>query len=789
MWFLSLLITAGFIFFLYRIASFEERERVSIVFKILYTALLFIIFLSLLSFSDMGPERNLGGILGHVLAGFLFRNLGVFFSYFFVVLLLASGVLMLLRKYTYETARELTALIVSLFVLSPLLQLFGLWRGNGKVPSFLYAVLRKYLGAVGSGILLTAIIMAAFLWAFRIPLPSIHFRRRKKKLEVEDEEIGGGTILEPRTIDEAPEPPVERKPVLTGRKPRTRSERRKKEKAEPSIKEDLHIPQTELLSLLKEPVAKTEADIEECRKNAKLIESKLEEFGVIGKVIDFHPGPVVTRYEYEPAPGIKLSKIVNLADDLALRMKSNKIRIVAPLPEKGLIGIEVPNKKRRIVYFRELAEHEGFKKLKSKLGFALGVDTAGRPVYADLAKMPHLLIAGATGSGKSVCINTILTSILFRADPREVRFLLIDPKRIELSYYEGIPHLLRPVVKDRKAAALALKQAIVWMDLRYKHFARDGVRDIESHNRTLAERNEEPLPYIVIIIDEFADLILTIGKEIEEPLARLAQMARAVGIHLVVATQRPSVDVITGMIKANFPVRIAFKVPSKFDSRTILDESGAEKLLGKGDMLFIPPGTAEPLRLHGPFISEEETRKIAQSFTKEYLKFRLTELIGDRPGLDAAVDEIVERGYISAITRSDEPGTEEKLERITEILVEEVEMEEDEVRDALSRLRENYYVPIQEMAEAPIPEPEEEERTVETNGLDPLLVDAAKLVVLRKSASATMLQRKLKIGFARAARIMDQLEQLGVIGPQEGSKPRKVLIGDIEELNRMFGEG
>ncbi len=785
---LSLLVIGGFIYFLYKVSAFEEEGKVNVVFKILFTALMLILLLSLLSYKKDGINSNLGGLLGYYISGFLLLTLGAFFSYFFIVLLLTSGILLIARKFSRETAREIIALIVATFVLAPLLQLFGVWRGDGLIPSFIYSVLRKYIGAVGSGIFFIALITAVVLWAFHLSLPSIKMPLRKtrkttpnslERITMEEE------ILESSSIEPPPPPPKpqRQKREKTGKKIPTA----KKDTGQ--SKEELHIPQNELLSLLKEPVAQTEADIEECRKNAKLIESKLEEFGVFGKVVDFHPGPVVTRYEYEPAPGIKLSRVVNLADDLALRMKSNKIRIVAPLPNKGLIGIEVPNRKRRIVYFRELAEHEGFAKLKSKLGFALGVDTAGRPVYADLAKMPHLLIAGATGSGKSVCINTILTSILFRSEPREVRFLLIDPKRIELSFYEGIPHLLRPVVKDRKAAALALKQAIVWMDLRYKHFAKDGVRDIESHNKTAAERGEDPLPYIVIVIDEFADLILTTGKEVEEPLARLAQMARAVGIHLVVATQRPSVDVITGIIKANFPVRIAFKVPSKVDSRTILDEVGAEKLLGKGDMLFIPPGTAEPIRLHGPFISEEETRKIAQSFTKEYLKLRLQELAGDKPGIDTVANEIVTRGYISAITREDEPGTEEKLEKVYEIMMEEMEMSDEEAKSIIQTLKETYYTPIPEMIEAPIPEPAEEgEKKIEKNGLDPLLFDAAKLVVMRKSASATMLQRKLQIGFARAARIMDQLEQLGVIGPQEGSKPRKVLIADLAELERLLGE-
>ena len=500
-------------------------------------------------------------------------------------------------------------------------------------------------------------------------------------------------------------------------------------------------------------------------------------------MVAYYPGPVVTRYEYEPAPGIKLSRIVNLADDLALRMKSNKIRIVAPLPEKGLIGIEVPNRKRRIVYFRELAEREEFRKLKSPLGFALGVDTAGNPVYADLSKMPHLLIAGATGSGKSVCINTIITSILLRATPEEVRFLLIDPKRIELSYYEGIPHLMVPVVKDRKLAVEALKSAVKWMDIRYRHFARDGVRDIESHNKRAKEKGEELLPYVVIIIDEFADLILTTGREIEEPLARLAQMARAVGIHLVVATQRPSVDVITGMIKANFPVRIAFKVPSKVDSRTILDEMGAEKLLGRGDMLFIPPGTSELLRLHGPFVSEEETKEITKTLTIDYIAGLLPEYFPEMEDGYHIVKELVERNLHIPMIRIDEPGLDERESILIDFLMEETGLEEEEVRKRIAEIRTNYYRMIPEMLEVPL---EKTEEIQEVEGeYDSLLEEAAKLVVLEGKASATLLQRKLKVGFARAARIIDQLEEIGVIGPQEGTKARKVLVS-LEKLDNLF---
>ncbi len=551
-----------------------------------------------------------------------------------------------------------------------------------------------------------------------------------------------------------------------------------------SILQQIRVPFERLISILSRGESQYSVDEKELKRNARLIEEKLEEFGVRGKVVAYHPGPVVTRYEYELAPGIKLSKILNLSDDLALRMKTHKIRIVAPLADKGLIGIEVPNRKRRIVYLRELLEQKEFREKEHKLFFALGVDTGGKPFYTNLARMPHLLIAGATGSGKSVSINTIISSFLFRATPSELRMLLIDPKRIELSYYEGVPHLLLPVVKDRKDAGAILKQAVMWMELRYKHFAKDGVRDIESHNRSAAMRGDTLLPYIVIIIDEFADLILTIGKEIEEPLARLAQMARAVGIHLIVATQRPSVDVITGIIKANFPVRIAFKVPSKVDSRTILDEMGAEKLLGMGDMLFIPPGSSEPIRLHGPFVSEEETRHIAQTYTKIYLTNRLEREFGRASGIQKFVKRVIDNGLISALTRDDEPGSEERFKAVLAMFSSITGIDADKAEIGLKKIRSSYYIPIPEMKETK--EQMEREAPV-IEGLDPLIKEAVRLATTRGEVSATMLQRKLRVGFARAARIIDQMEELGIVTPQEGSRARRVMMSFEEAMKLIRG--
>ena len=516
---------------------------------------------------------------------------------------------------------------------------------------------------------------------------------------------------------------------------------------------------------------------------SKLIEEKFLEFNIKGKVINWTIGPVITRYEFEPAAGIKLSKIQSLSDDLTLRLKTSDVRITPPLPNKGLIGIEVPNKKRKIVYFKKLIENEEFINSKKPLLFALGVEVDGKPRYEDLSKMPHLLIAGSTGSGKSVCINTIIASLIIKNTPKTIRFLLIDPKMVELSLYEGIPHLLMPVVKDRKMAVKVLKMAVAWMEYRYKLLAKVGAKSLESYNNKTGDYK----PYIVIIIDEFADLILTQGKEVEGPIARLAQMARAVGIHLIVATQRPSVDVITGIIKANFPVRIAFKVPSKVDSRVILDTVGAEKLLGKGDMLYIPPGSSEPQRLHGAFISEDEIIKMVNKITFDYLSQKFIEKFSKTN--DELIYKIISDGYVSVFCRDDDIALEEKQNIVCNLIKSylNVDLKEEEIIQSIEEIRSDYYQPIEEFS-AYVEEEEESEFLEFSGNYDPLLKEAIKLIAGRKTTSATFLQRKLKIGFARAARIIDQLEELGIVGPADGPKPREVRITPekVDEILRRI---
>jgi S-DNA-T family DNA segregation ATPase FtsK/SpoIIIE len=491
------------------------------------------------------------------------------------------------------------------------------------------------------------------------------------------------------------------------------------------------------------------------RQGQVLIDT-LRTFKVEGKIIGRTTGPVVTQYEVAPAPGVKVGRIAALADDLALAMRAQSVRIVAPIPGRGAVGVEVPNPSARIVTLRELLETPDWNRARGILPVALGRNLEGKPIVADLAKMPHLLIAGATGSGKSICINTIITSLIYRYSPQDLRMLMIDPKMVELSLYNALPHLRHPVVTRNREAAQVLKWAMWEMDRRYQLFHANGARGIVDFNRYVDEGRElelpvngergrgkgadgeqldiEPgtyaegrLPYVVLIVDELADLMMTVQGEVEKPLAILAQKARATGVHIIIATQRPSVNVITGLIKANFPCRIAFRVASKVDSRTILDQNGAEALLGNGDGLFIPPGKSEPLRIQGAFISTDET----EALTRWYAD-RKAELEAER----------------EAEGRIPEP--------------------EEDILEVVQQIEEAE--PTFQGAEEP------EDR-------DPLFRDAAEVCIGNQGGSTSLLQRKLKIGYGRAARIMDQLEEAGILGPSEGAKGREVLIG-MEQIDQ-----
>ncbi len=475
------------------------------------------------------------------------------------------------------------------------------------------------------------------------------------------------------------------------------------------------------VSLLSQPPKKAGDSKAHLQETANKLQQTLKNFGVNVTITNVSCGPAVTRYELQPEMGVKVSKIVNLADDIKLNLAAADIRIEAPIPGKAAIGIEVPNKENVMVSFRELVESEEFQTHPSKISFSVGRDIAGKVVVADIAKMPHLLIAGATGSGKSVCINTIIMSILYKADPKDVKLIMIDPKVVELSVYNGIPHLLIPVVTDPKKASGALQWAVAEMTDRYNKFAEAHVRDVKGYNAKVeslpdveGDPKPEKMPQIVVIVDELADLMMVASGEVEESICRLAQLARAAGIHLIIATQRPSVNVITGLIKANMPSRIAFAVTSGIDSRTILDMNGAEKLLGKGDMLFNPQGIPKPLRVQGAFVSDKEVSDVVD-FIKEH----------NGTGT-----------YNSAVA--------EKMNSLEASGNTTVSIDSDSNSD----------------------------------GRDPYFADAARLLIDKEKGSIGMLQRYFKVGFNRAARIMDQLEEAGIVGPEEGTKPRRVLMSE-----------
>ncbi len=582
----------------------------------------------------------------------------------------------------------------------------------------------------------------------RIPLfmeteESYRVREKKKRIRLSDMEIDATDEeddifipQEPRIVNLDPE----EVPTL----PKGRGGDKNSENSDSEFQQEiLHFsgeegeyqyPTMKLLDAI--PEISTKQSKEELIKRSMILEKKLLDFGIEGRVTQVLPGPVITVYEFEPAPGIKVARIVGLADDLAMVLRATSIRILAPIPGKSVVGIEVPNVKRETVYLKEMLSSQEFTDSKSKMTLALGKDISGAPVMADLAQVPHLLIAGSTGSGKSVGINAMICSILYNATPSEVKFIMIDPKMLELSIYQGIPHLIAPVVTNPKKAANALGWAVEEMERRYLKLSEFGVRNIDGYNRIIQRQldemanggksgklksveeiereNKEPapekLPYIVVVIDELADLMMIASKAVEDALARLAQMARAAGIHLIVATQRPSVDVLTGLIKANFPARISYQVRSRTDSRTILDSMGAEKLLGKGDMLYLPPGTTRMMRINGPFVSDVEIHRVV-----DFLKNQ------QKPVYD---EEILK------------PHAEESADGFDE--------EADEFYDK-----------------------------------------ALELVARTRQASISMIQRRFRIGYNRAARIVEMMERQGLVGPADGIKPREVYVRELDDVETV----
>jgi S-DNA-T family DNA segregation ATPase FtsK/SpoIIIE len=715
----------------------EEVAGIAIVSLALYAAVSI--------YSPAGPS-NWGGWVGERLSSALFRVLG-YTSFILPAILAALSLEFLLRRRSGFRPSVLAAFPALIVSLAGLLSIALPARGaGGAAGEMLGVMLGDLFGASGAAILLMAAVLISALFATGISLlraaislaaragalssrvagaartggkdaPSAARAARDDDEDAETsydgvrvEDKGAAkdppAIIQPRAPEAAPAHLAATQPPKIHAAAEDAPGRDAKERLEfAAPKGTFLLPPLSLLDPV--PSKASSVDDKLLLENSKVLERKLMDFGVEGRVLEVRPGPVVTMYEFEPAPGIKVGRITNLSDDLALAMKAMSIRIIAPIPGKSVVGIEVPNEKKDLIRLREMMECPAFTKSRSRLSLALGKDISGSPYVADLARMPHILLAGATGTGKSVSVNAMILSILYKATPEDARFLMVDPKMLELSAYEGIPHLISPVITDPKRAASALRGIVTEMGRRYKLMAEKGSRNIEKYNQQLAdepaddEDEHRRLPYIVVIIDELADLMMTSGKDVEECLVRLSQMARASGIHLMIATQRPSVDVVTGLIKTNFPARIAFQLPSRTDSRTILDSGGAETLLGEGDMLFLPPGTAKLQRIHGVYISEGEIRRVTD-FWK-------------------AQGGPIYEGMV---------------------------LERDEREDEDDGLGEGFL-----------------------KRYDEAVAMAADLEMI----STSYVQRRLRVGYNTAARIIEKMEREGLVGPAQGSRPREVL--------------
>jgi len=677
--------------------------------------------ISLLSYSSTNISSNWGGIVGGYTAWVLFKVVG-YSAYLFPILIIILAREFLIRR---EFNFRLSIPISLLFLLVAFSGLLSSLIGNdilsgGVVGKYVCLLLWDYLGWTGTLIFLMAMLLCSIIFTTGISFVAIAnkgynlYNQRSKAIkseESEEQEPAANPVL---SVEQKPEVKrVDRPAIIVPPVPKKQPKTKEPTQEHFEFLKATGEFQLPPLSFLDNPPEKAQSlDEEALRTNSKILEKKLKDYGVDGQVIAVTPGPVVTMYEFEPAAGIKVSSIVNLSDDLALALRATSIRIIAPIPGKAVVGIEVPNIAKQKIYLREILESQAYSKSHSKLTFALGKDISGTPLVADLAKMPHLLMAGATGAGKSVSVNDIVVSILYKATPNDVRFLLIDPKMLELSAYEGIPHLLTPVVTEPKRAAVVLRGMVNEMGERYKLMAEKGAKSIDKYNQLFDEEGSidsdkeqhRRLPYIVIVIDELSDLMMASGKEVEESLVRLSQMARAAGIHLLVATQRPSVDVITGLIKANFPARISLQVASRTDSRTILDTGGAETLLGEGDMLFLPPGSSRVKRIHGAYVSELEIKRVTDFLKKQ-----------GKPAYDKAISE----------AKVEEKGG------IDDDLGEEFNKRYDE---------------------------------------------AVAIVIQLQQASTSYIQRRLRIGYNTAARIMEKMEAEGIVGPAQGSRPREVLV-------------
>lgn len=749
-----------------------DKSRWNEIQAIVLFAIAILIFISLatFSFSDLPfftsrpnvPVKNFAGLFGAYIGALLFFVMGVS-SYVMPVLVLSWAVTRLLGIEPQKLHFKLIGTFFLILATSSLFSIIGQGDnsfrfGLGGIVGLVFSdFLIKYLGRGGASIVITVLFLLSLLLATEFllfPFLARLYSRIKSIRGSEPDAVKFERKQPP------PAAPVTRKPIIKispqlkpavfpksrevinaiktnlaekGAKDNAAAAREEKVEKAPVLKvsgeaqtslqaakeagvvsEKREVLRTASLSeisyslpsldLLDSPPPFESRQIrEDFESTSRILEDTLKDFDIEAKVVEINKGPVITRYELEPAPGVKLQRVTSLSDNIALAMKAQSVRIVAPVPGKGTIGVEVPNSKSALVYLKDVLDSKEYRSFRSKLKLALGTDIAGTPVVADLATMPHLLIAGATGSGKTVCVNTIITSLLFNSSPDEVKFLMIDPKRVELAVFNELPHLLAPVVTDTKKVASTLEWIVNEMDSRYELFAKSGVRNIDLYNERYGTSPDGQLPYIVIIIDELADLMMVAQTDVEGAITRLAQLSRAVGIHIIIATQRPSVDVITGVIKANFPARISFKVASKVDSRTVLDINGADKLLGRGDMLFVEPGASRPVRAQCSLIQDKEIERITS-----YIK-------SQRPP-----------SYVDGIMEVQKKSSFKKFEK-------------DEVYE-----------------------------------------EAVKLVLETKQASVSILQRRLGLGYTRAARLIDMMEDEGIVGPYQGSKPRDITIS-LEE--------
>jgi len=724
-----------------------------------------LILLSLMSYSPRGDlADNFGGIVGAVIAKSMFETFGIL-SYFLPIIFVIAAIALFTNKVKYIFYR-IGGLFLWVFFIS--LTIVSLNRGlpdekKGEIGTLIGSILISKV-SFGGSITLVSFLALLILYVYLQPSP--------KKINIKPIISKLKNLLPERKERITPIKSPERSIRKFGRIREIRKEKRKEvikeirgekvqtpdlaQKGPDSFRKDF-------LNALSDPVAVEWMSTETVDNYKSVIESKLESFGITGSITGVLRGPVVSRFEFKPDLGIKLSKISNLANDLALALHAEKIRIIAPIPGKGVVGIEVPNKNRETVFLKDLLVNESFQNNSSITYVPIGKNITGNPFYYSISLMPHILIAGATGSGKSVFINSIITSLLYKTTPKEIRFILIDPKRIELSVYNGIPHLIRGVISDQSTALQYLLKSLECMEQRYKEFARVGVRNIQGYNSKIKDKK----PYIFIIIDELADLMMRSGRDVENAVIRLAQMSRAVGIHLILATQRPSVDVITGLIKANFPARVAFQVASGHDSKTILDARGAEKLLGNGDMLFVPPDEGVAKRLHGPYITVEETKRIVSIIGLNHLRGLLKNHFKNPDEICALAEE---EDVLDVLADRTLPGAAERIEQFSKLLDIRFDIDENEFTEFVDKL--DYYPPTEEIEEFLLVE----EGSEEVGELDELYNEAKEIIIDQQTASVSLLQRKLKIGYARAGRLIDQLEKTGVVGKFKGSKPREVLV-------------